>query len=342
MDPDKPPLPGGKIREIVDAYEVHRRWADELSTHYMRCYRSAFAGTYLLGTVAVVLAVLATLEFRDAWPSMLLALIELFVVSRILRIYKKARHGDWHTRAVDYRLLAEMFRHTQFLAVIGAVLPEARLPRHWGDVSQQNHWVYWHYGAVVRDLDFGLARGPGAGLMLDGDYLKQCRDAFKHHWIGDQATFHGSSWRRYKLLESFLHRAGRACFWVVPPACLLHVLTPPVCRMCGVHEGGHGGAAEFVTFLALWHCFLLMVGAGAPALAGALHAIVKQAEAARLSDSYERMEAMLDRSVRQLDRMGANPTLQQLNSAARLAAELMLGEVEDWQTAFRYHDVETT
>lgn len=340
--PEVPPIPDGVMGRIAESFGAQLKTVDDLAVYYMHCYRSAFAGTYVLGGLAVLCAALASIRFGGAhWPMVTFAAFELFLVGAIWLIYRRARDRQWHTRAVDYRLLAEMFRHTQFLALLGVILPEAGIPRHWQGTTHRGHWVHWYYQAITRQIDFGLAPPsgqPAVPLVIDDGYLEELRAVLASNWVGDQAEYHGGSFRRYRVLEWRLHLVSSVLFGLVAVSCLVHLLLPAICAACGIGSDASGHASE-AGWRTLLDGLLLCVGAAAPAFAAGLHAIGTQAEAARLAESYERMEEVLRESLKEFTKSDVPTSLSGLTRLAREVADVMLAEVEDWQTAYRFHAV---
>lgn len=320
------------------AYDDHYTRADALADRYMNLYRSAFSACYLLGGVAVLLAVLACVRLGGSpLPPMIFALLELITVSAVYCIYRRAVSQQWRVRAVEYRLLAEMFRHARMLALVGGALPEVNLPHHWVGRGPSvdgggGRWMHWYFRAVVRDLDFGLP-APRAPLVFDQPRVELCRRLLRNAWLDDQQGFHARGSRRYHYLEWKLERLGDVLFIAVALACGIHLILE-ILAFLGPH-----GHAETPHHTGLLDLALLIIGAAAPAFAAALHAIKTQAETARLAESYERMELALDQLKARLDAI-PNPTpLDDLTRVASEAAEVMLAEVEDWQTAYRFHEV---
>lgn len=342
-----PPEDGGAVRLSecsahdlagFSAYDAHYARADKLADRFMNLYRSAFSACYLLGGLAVLLAVLACVRLGGSpLPPMIFALLELITVGVIYRIYRRAVSQQWRVRAVEYRLLAEMFRHARMLALVGGALPEVNLPHHWTGRGPSpggggGRWMHWYFRAVARDLDFGLpATAPP--LVFDQPRVERGRRLLRNAWLDDQQGFHARGSRRYRFLEWKLERLGDLLFIAVALACGLH-LALEIAAFVGPR--GHGESPHHAGLLDL---ALLIIGAAAPAFAAALHAIKTQAETARLAESYERMELALDQVKARLDAIPTPTPLDDLTRVASDAADIMLAEVEDWQTAYRFHEV---
>lgn len=335
--PDGPPRADERLQQRITKWQAELAnalpQADDIAGRFMGAYRLAFVATFLLGALAVFLAVLAFLFKIDclslfsthslsAKVGLGVAMVELGVVLIILFIFVRSNTSVLHVRAVDYRRLAELFRHAQALMVVGAVVPPA--DAHAREKGEPIEWFEWYFRAVMRSIDFGLARGER--LELTPEYLAAARHHLAERWIRDQRNYHRLTWRRYRLLEHGFHRWTVILFTVV-----LVVVFGGIAFGIAEKAGYSVPALHWITAL------VVVVAAGFPALAGALHGIASQGEFERLTHSYRRMEHYLSGVITTMRNIRSHDAPEAVEQVALGAAEQMLREVEDWHRTYRHH-----
>lgn len=282
------------------------RWADALAELYADRYRNGFIANYLLGALAVLMALLG---FR----SELAVLLELLTIATILTITSRGLHGAWHERWLQYRMLAEQFRQSRFLRPLGRVPPLTRVDPHGSLADPRRTWAAWMFRARARE--WGLGSGS-----LDPDNLEEMR----RHLLREaeaQVGYHAETAAAFLRVHDRLHMVGRAIFLATLAACLLHL---------AIHRlpsfvGDPGDRANAV---------LTLVAAVLPAAGAALAAIATQAEFGRLARRSGGMAESLRRVAAPVEVAGS-PTGDRLGDVAEALATLMTDELLDWQAIFR-------
>jgi hypothetical protein len=311
--PEVHPAPSPRDAALAE----HQAWASALADHYMPLYRGAFVAVYVLGALAVLSALVPLLcaaTCGDAGPTGAWAAavrvvheFEALVLLTILALIFAARRGRWHERAIDYRILAELLRHTRWLAPLGLAAPNTRPRAHLAsEVDLTLTWVVAHYRAVLRNA------GMPAGRLDRSDLAAQ-RDKLAGEWITEQVEYHQDAAARHHHMGHVLERWVHACFFLALAACLAGFLV-------------HGVLGSF----------LAAVAAGLPAVAAACHGIRTQGEMDRLSKRSASMARRLDdlrRRVRELE--GDALAWPDLNERARQASQAMIEELDDWQALSR-------
>lgn len=313
------------VTRLREGFRRHYARADGLAMRYARRYRRGFRANYLLGALAVLLALLAH-AVEDAGPggatllaggpplttvARALVGLEALCLLAILGIFAWGHRGQWLRRAVEYRTLAEHFRQMRHLLPLGLAVPFSRPPAHLREHADLRlTWMNMHFRAVLRDLGLPHARATPA-------YLASVRAMLSRDWIAPQRAFHAA---RVHQLTHKLHRGevlALGFFLVALVAAVLHLLhleaIPP--------------------------SLLLGLAAGAPAWGAALHGIQSQGEYRRLTQRYASMQRRLEELTARL--ADAPAALAPLQDLAHTAAAEMIEEVNDWQVLYRAHVIPT-
>jgi hypothetical protein len=316
-------LTGGRPREDVvesvpaaldTALPAELEWAGALADHYAAAYRSGFVANYLLGAVAVLMALLGFLP-SNGWARW----TELIVIAAIITITVWGRRSAWHERWLHYRLLVEQLRQMRFLHPLGRVTPSFRVPAHLADVDPRRLWVSWLFRARVRER--GMATGD-----LGGRNGERQRTALRRE-IDGQAAYHGRLALRFQAVARRLHAAGLFLFGLTLLICLAHLFEHPVHEWMadlGLRWPGVASIGYWSTALA---AFL-------PALGAALKGIESQGEFARLARRSLGMAAALTTAATRLP-SADDPEADDVADIAESVAAIMTDEVLDWQALFR-------
>jgi Protein of unknown function (DUF4231) len=183
-----------KLREVLVPRFV---WADQLAVRFSHLHRSAYILFYLLGAVAVVVAV-AGPQMRAA-----LGLGALLAFGFIGVMTVVGRRWRWQERWLEYRALAENLRHGRFLAFVSEF---GRAPGFaGGGQGSEPAWMLWYYRATAREL--GLPKAS-----LNGTYQWRLLNATLHHEINNQRDYHGVGQGSSRRIDRLLHRLSQACF----------------------------------------------------------------------------------------------------------------------------------
>jgi hypothetical protein len=298
-------------------------WADGLATYYAAVYRTSYVLNYLLGALAVLLALLGLLNpWADAHTGVYLEVVEVLAIAAILVVTIMGRRRRWHERWIDYRQLAEQLRHFRFLYLTGGTSANMT-PRHnYDSGSSEGGWVQWYYQATVRELGLAPARATP-------DYLKAVKELFLDEEISGQISYHQRNAARMHRMEHSLHTVGESLFMLTLAVCATYFTVslfqdPPRGQ---AHTNQAGSLPNWVMFLS---AFL-------PALGAAMSGIRVQGE---FASTAERSEAMAARLTQLQAEIGADEKigetgLARLRSFIETTSETMLIEVVDWKFVFR-------
>jgi hypothetical protein len=306
--------------ESCGATRAEYRWADRLADHYAALYRDSFVGNYLMGAAAVAAALLG----YSRWPA---SLAELALIMAIIYVTTAGRRGEWHTRWLHYRLLAEQLRLVEVLRPLGRVLPSFRVPAHATAADPGHLWVSWLARARVRELGM-------VGARLTPGYLDSYRREL-HERLEGQIRYHDVSAYRNDVLAHTLHRSGIAMFWATALTCVVHLAFDYFEHRC--HVVGRCGEGDGL--LSLVNPTLTFLAAVLPALGAALAGISSQGEFRRVAQRSKAMAIRLQHLARRLS-AGSTRTSDELGVLAEQAVEMMTAELLDWQLTFRTKPLE--
>jgi hypothetical protein len=177
--------------------------------------------------------------------------------------------------------------------------------------------MYWHMRAIARAAGLPTAK-------VDGYYIDRCIDHLQSV-VKEQAAFHEHTCLRAERIMHRLHMITLCLLVLTVGSVVIHLV---------LHlAGGHAAP--------LFEDVLTFVSAGFPALGAALAGINNQGEFARIMKRSEAMANGLHLLSNEIDRVSLNSAgeepamrLRKMSPLAVRAADLMVGELLDWQVIF--------
>ena len=314
------PLPVA-VRTWVDkAFLPHYAWANGLSVYYGNLYRSAFLLNFLLGALAVFLALICFAAGIEDEHQSAFIVGELVVILGIIVLTRIGSHRRWHQRWIDYRTLAERLRLARCTSLFGGGGPQVIHAGHLASYGNPARtWMHWHYRAIERAAGLLAVPGPNGSpaVQFNKPYLLACQEFWRESLVEDQSSYHKLTRSRLIKLDHRLHRSGDLLFGGTLVACALHL------------------TVEHDTTLS--NCLTLLC-AFLPALGAALAGIRSQGETQRLAQRSEAMEASLRRLEMDLVSLPiADNQLhsQRLRECTDRVSDLMIKEMLDWRVVFQ-------
>lgn len=308
------PLSAGPQPAPPSPHPTHATWAGALADQYQGLYRGAFLCMYLLGALAVSMALFGVANHlahgSHSW-SIRFAAGELLVLGLILLLYARAKVGRWHSKGTNYRVLGELLRHEEALTPLGIGPPVPRPRAHLGGEADLTlTWMVSHHRAVARDRGLTTAR-------FDAGELSRVRRLLQHDWIEGQVAYHRRVAHAFHCVAHRMEIAAVVLFLGALAACTLHFVLP--------HDQGP---------------WLSLVAAGLPAWGAACHGILGSADLPRLAMRSEAMATRLEAAGAELGQVPDSAlTWRLLAVFARRTCADMLGELDDWQALARHRDV---
>ncbi len=281
---------------------------DRPANYFAGLYRGAFLLNYLLGALAVVIALMVVVI--PAWQAVWIGL-ELVTIATIVTLIVLANRGRWHQKSIDCRYYAEQLRQMRYLWPLARVTPSSRPPAHQAFGDPRSTPMNWRFRAALR-----LEGMPSA--RVTPEYAANCLDIVFTQWIGGpdgQVAYHRSTARQLARVNLRLHAAARAMFILTAAACIGHLV---------IHE-------EHIAAI------LTLLSAALPATAAAAHAISEQGEFRRLAERSASMAEGLgqsEKALRALRDSGRAYTTADVYRVVAPAAAAMMDEVTDWRILY--------
>ena len=320
--PVAPSAADGVVETLAGAVERERARARELAAFYAGAHRSSFLAIALLAVAAVALASVPAGDGAHSRLPMMLALGELALLVTMLALYYANRTRRWQERSLDYRLLAERFRHATALMLVGTEWTgAAALPVQYSDQRPGKTWIepYFHRSMVhIVERFERWSDGGAPWLRFDDDpanaaYVDACRRYVLGSWLASQARYHEETATRYQALELLFDAVQFTLLVFTIGLCMAQVVA---------HRP--------------WLGFFAGVF---PALSGALASIAGQAEIVRLRDRSLSMRRAIGRTLGTLSQSGAASSSASLRRAVEAAAGDLLEEAIEWRVLFRFRPI---
>ena len=301
-------LPTDVLAKISDSFLKHYAWLDALAVHYAGLYRTDFLIKYLFGFFAVAGVLIG---FYGSPSIQHIGFVGQFLfLGLIIFLIWIGKRRHWHERFIDYRVLAELIRHSTYLYLLGRVCPPVKFSAY--NEYAQATWINWHLRNIVRET--GLAN-----VRMNADHLKDCWYLISENEINGQIDFYKRNTKNYQIISRRLEKAGILFFY-------LGILA--ICLRVGAYFYGLYHPEDIIVpdLKTFFNELSLLL----PALGPVLMGIRSQGEFSRLADRY----FALSQSLHQIyDLLKSRPalSLKDLSVLAESAAETMLSEVSDWR-----------
>lgn len=232
---------------IAKYWHAFYRQAGNISGPLGDRYRSTYVWVFGLISLSLILAAFGAAFVPIAClrvAAHLAALPEAVIIALIFLLIASNIRYDWHQRWVDTRLLTELFRKQQAMAVIGWSLP-GRAVSHLVDQQtgfggrDRAAWVPWLFTAVMRAAPLPEGR-------LSTELLLESLRMAKADLVGVQLKYHAGRHEQYRKAARHLAIGGEVLFLAVAGLVTMkasHALAHP----SAVPDGG----SAMVEFLAI-------------------------------------------------------------------------------------------
>jgi len=315
----QPPAPAGPTGVYWHGcYEP----ADARSGDYGARYRSVYTWVLLLGALALMAAAVSVAIHDVKAP---FAFIELALLLAIAGLVGANHARRWHPRWIEYRLLAELCRKQQALALLGWSLPLWTLDTLAPSAPSEGEaapaksptWVAWLFEAYLR-------AAPIAAGRFSAETLGAIRGRVLADLVQDQLHYHADRERQYRRAARSFALWGEILFFLV---LLLIVL-----KLALLFFFRADGATLALGLLAVIF----------PALAAGLVGFRSYAELQALAEESHHMIDRLTRAKQRIDRLNLDTPLASQALGARVyeVAITMLQDIDGWARLFRVKIVE--
>lgn len=308
--------------KVAGFWFSHYHPADTQAGQYAERYRSAYVWILGLATIAVIFGSIALVVPPAPAIKLTITGIEFVALALIAAMVFANERQQWHRMFLEYRLLAELCRKQQMLALFGWSLQgpsvtEKSIAFQGGALPGKGNWVGWLFGTLQRAAP--LPQGK-----FDSVRTGQTRDQVLRDLIEDQLVYHRA---RAMQSQRASERLGKLAEWF-----FIAVLALVAIKL--VLVASHAG-----------HDLILSLGLAAailPALAAGFVGIRSYAELPILADQSRRMQIEMEAAKDRIQRIEVGEPLasQMLGSEIFGVATVMLQDVQGWMQMFRAKVVE--
>jgi len=199
---------------------LFQRWfrADAVALHWSHVYRSTFLLNFVLAAVAVLVGLLAVLDWKALDLKAAMVGLEVLIIGGIVWLTRAGQKGRWHERWLEARAIAEALRPTRLLALVG-VTPLAAAGN--GEGRATDDWIAWYIRACWREI------GPPSGRLDEAAYRRALEVALTEE-IGDDRTgqlaYNRNTATQLHAIDHGLHRSGERLFVFTALSGLLFLL----------------------------------------------------------------------------------------------------------------------
>ena len=295
------------VKAPIGTLEQWYEWADSLAGHYAQSYRSGHVFNFVLGALAVLLA-LATLVLPDA--KKYLAFAEFAAVLAILVNTWAGTKQQWHRRWLDYRQLAERLRPMRSLKIMGVASPD---PPGTEANPISGRWVEWYAAAVWRAADCPSGR-------VEQSKVPTLAATIARHELQPQIDYHRSAAHQAERLDERLEIFGYALFTLALIGCVVLILAFWI-------------APDWVKHNSNWFTIL---SAGLPAIGTAVFGIRVQGDYVGSAVRSEHTARVLEQIA---ERLQDERSLSRAADLSEQAARAMLTDLDEWRLLNQQHDL---
>jgi hypothetical protein len=295
------------ITTPIATLEQWYEWADSLAAHYAQSYRSGHVFNFVLGAVAVLLA-LTTLILPDA--KKFLAFAEFAAVLAILVNTWAGTKRQWQRRWLDYRQLAERLRPMRSLKIIGVASPD---PPGTEANPISGRWVEWYAAAVWRAVGCPSGR-------IERAKVTTLAGTIATHELQPQIDYHQSAARQAERLDERLEIVGYGLFTLALVGCIVLLLAFWIDPVWVKHNSS----------------WFTLLSAGLPAIGTAVFGIRVQGDYVGSAMRSEQTARVLDHISERLQEESNLPRAADLSEQA---ARAMLADLDEWRLLNQQHNL---
>lgn len=311
-------LPGGD-EELADRIKRQALrpfvWADGVSSRLSDHYRSGMVVNFILSALAIVggILYLPLVTPEQKWG---FALFEFLVLVAIVINTYRGRKYRWHARWFETRRVAEYFRHSPLLLILGVARPAGHWPR-----GADSSWPEWYVRQALRGI--GLPRAK-----VTAPYLRSVLQILDRHHVSPQRDYHRDKARRLKSIHANLDEFSEFLFKLALIAVASYLILK-------------GGAA-----LGLWDGAFVnklsktftVLGVLFPTLGASIAGIRYFGDFERFASISEVTSEKLDAISRRINVLLQAPddrlNYGSVRDLAHAADDVVFAEIENWQAVF--------
>jgi len=311
-------LPGAD-QELADRIEhialQNFAWADGISARLSDHYRAGMVVNFMLSALAIVggILYLPLVSPDQKWG---FALFEFILLLAIVIITYRGQKYRWHGRWFETRRVAEYFRHSPLLLMLGVARPPGRWPQ-----GTETSWPEWYVRSALRDIGLPCAK-------VTSGYLRSTLTALLETHVTPQRDYHARKARRLNTVHHNLDRFSEFLFKLAILSVAIYLLL----------KGGsalHLVDADLVARLSKTFTVLgVLFPTFGAAIAGIRYfgdferfAAISEITAEKLKAICDRVELLLSAPDRAMD-------YRRVTELIHAADDIVVAEIESWQAVF--------
>lgn len=290
-------------------------WADGISARLSDHYRGGMVVNFLLSGLAIVggVAYLPLVPADQKWG---FALFEFLLLIAIVIITWRGQKYRWHGRWFETRRVAEYFRHSPMLLMLGV----ARAPGRWPKGTDTS-WPEWYVRHSLRDIGLPNAK------ITDG-YLRSFLSTLLNDHVVPQRDYHFGKAKRLKTVHHNLDRFSEFLFKLA------------IISVAGYLLLKAGSSLHLIdgSLVAKLSKTFTLLGVLFPTFGGTIAGI-------RFFGDFERFAAISEVTAERLDAIAGRIKLlqtapddmlsyDQVAELVHATDEVVIGEIENWQAVF--------
>jgi hypothetical protein len=290
-------------------------WADGISARLSDHYRAGMIVNFMLSALAIVggILYLPLVSPDQKWG---FALFEFILLLAIVVITYRGQKYRWHGRWFETRRVAEYFRHSPLLLMLGVARPPGRWPR-----GTETSWPEWYVRSALRDIGLPCTK-------VTSGYLRSTLTALLETHVTPQCDYHTRKARRLNAVHHNLDRFSEFLFKLAILSVAIYLLL----------KGGsalHLVEADLVARLSKTFTVLgVLFPTFGAAIAGIRYFGDFERFAAISEITAEKLKAICDRVELLLSAPDTTMDYRRVTELIHAADDIVVAEIENWQAVF--------
>lgn len=311
-------LPGIDLRHLekLESRALYNfAWADGISAKLSDRYRGGMTISFLLSAIAIVGGV-TYLPLVDPDQKWFFALFEFGVLLAIVLLTWRGVRGRWHGRWFETRRVAEYFRHSPFMLLLGV----ARAPGRW-PTGTETSWPEWVARHSLRRI--GLPR-----TAITAGYLRKYLALLLDEHVRPQRDYHARKAERLRTVHHKLDALSELLFKLAIVSVAAYLM---------LKLGSKLGVIDPALVAATSKTFTIL-GVAFPTFGAAIAGM-------RFFGDFERFASISDVTKQRLSAIADRIELLQsapdceldyarVAELAHATADVVVSEIEAWQSVF--------
>ena len=335
---------GSAKTEIDNDLKLAKVWADHRASAMAEIVRGSFIVCALLGSLAVLGALIGLLVPILSKPG---KMFEVLCLLLILLFIWRSRRWSWRAQWLGLRQFERFIDQAAWVLTLGRTLTPT-IPSHERKFQDDKHgkWLQWYRGAVLRNASFPNAK-------LDADHISTVQELALENLINGQIKYLDTEAVFNEKADRILERWMNWCIGLAFLTTFAY-LSISLLVAIGLHCISRAEVQQFLHKveggLSPWGTLIAtFAGALLPALAAAFAGIRNNGEYAQIAARFEGNSSTLKNLKRQIERTlpdqrstSGMPPVSSEEAADQIltATNSLFQEVVGWQALLKQKSIE--